>query len=104
MDAKERAANMGDASGFPFSGEPDQLSLFGADAGAMQPPVRTFAADAELVRRRLHALLETARTADAMPWSARDARMWQTLFPQMAQWLPDDEATQLRFEFMQEIE
>jgi hypothetical protein len=30
--------------------------------------------------------------------------MWQTVFPQMADWLPDDEANQLRFEFMQEIE
>jgi hypothetical protein len=28
----------------------------------------------------------------------------QTVFPQMADWLPDDEANQLRFEFMQEIE
>ena len=37
-------------------------------------------------------------------WSERDARMWQTVFPQMANWLPDDEADQLRFDFIQEIE
>jgi hypothetical protein len=30
--------------------------------------------------------------------------MWQTVFPQMADWLPDEEAIQLRFAFMQEIE
>ena len=42
--------------------------------------------------------------ATTMPWPARDARMWQTVFPQMANWLPEDEAEQLRFEFAQEIE
>jgi hypothetical protein len=89
---------------FPFSGEPDQPSLFGDDEEGMQPPVRGFVADTELIRRRLHALLATARGATAMPWPERDARMWQTVFPQMADWLPDDEANQLRFEFMQEIE
>ncbi len=30
--------------------------------------------------------------------------MWQTVFPQMANWLPDDEAGQLCFEFAREIE
>jgi hypothetical protein len=87
-----------------FPGDDEQLSLFGAGEGQMQPPVRRFVADTELVRRRLHALLATAKAASVMPWPERDARMWQTVFPQMADWLPDDEASQLRFEFMQEIE
>jgi hypothetical protein len=39
-----------------------------------------------------------------MPWEPRKARMWQTVFPQMANWLPDDERDQLRFEFAQEME
>ena len=39
-----------------------------------------------------------------MPWPERDVRMWQTVFPQMANWLPEEEANQLRFEFAQEIE
>jgi hypothetical protein len=30
--------------------------------------------------------------------------MWQTVFPNMAKWLPKDEADQLRFEFAQEME
>ena len=30
--------------------------------------------------------------------------MWQTVFPNMAKWLPEEEADQLRFEFAQEIE
>jgi hypothetical protein len=95
---------MSDPSDFLFSGDPDQPSLFGPGDYGTQPRVRAFVADTELVRRRLHALLETARAAAAMPWPERDARMWQTVFPQMTDWLPDDEATQLRFEFVQEIE
>lgn len=95
---------MGAPSESPFPDDVDQLSLFGAGDDWMQPPVRPFVADAELIRRRLLALLETARAASEMPWPERDARMWQTVFPQMADWLPDEEANQLRFEFMQEIE
>jgi hypothetical protein len=30
--------------------------------------------------------------------------MWQTVFPNMAKWLPNDEANQLRFDFAQEME
>lgn len=93
---------MNDPDDPPFYREPEQLTLFGADEEAVQPSV--FVADTELVRRRLHALLAKARGAAVMPWPERDARMWQTVFPQMADWLPDDEARQLRFEFMQEIE
>ena len=81
----------------------DQLSLFGDGEGRMAAQARRFVADPDQVRRRLHALLATARAATTMPWPDRDARMWLTVFPQMADWLPDDEANQLRFEFMQEI-
>lgn len=95
---------MSDPSDSPFPESPDQFSLFGAGDDRMQPPVRHFAVDIELIRRRLHGLLDTAKSASAMPWPERDARMWQTVFPQMADWLPDEEANQLRFEFMQEIE
>lgn len=82
----------------------DQLSLFGVGEGRMEPPARSFVPDPEDVRQRLNGLLALARAAKSMPWPERDARMWQTVFPQMANWLPDDEANQLRFEFSQEIE
>ncbi len=39
-----------------------------------------------------------------MPWPERDARMWQVVFPQMADWLPTAEADQLRLAFAEEIE
>ena len=88
----------------PLSNDADQLSFFGVGEGRMELPVRRFVPDTELIRRRLQSVLATARAATTMPWPERDARMWLTVFPQMADWLPDDEANQLRFEFMQEIE
>jgi hypothetical protein len=81
-----------------------QLTLFGEGEDRLQAPVQSFAPDPERARRKLMALLERARSADTMPWSERDARMWQTVFPQMAKWLPQDEAEQLCFAFAQEIE
>jgi hypothetical protein len=87
-----------------FGRSPAQGSLFGPGDERLQAPARSTLPDPEEVRRRLHALLAKARSADRMPWSERDARMWQIVFPNMAKWLPDDEADQLRFAFAQEIE
>lgn len=89
---------------FGHSIGPDQQSLFGEGEDRLQAPVQSYAPDPERARRKLLALLECARSADTMPWSERDARMWQTVFPQMANWLPKDEAEQLCFAFAQEIE
>ena len=81
-----------------------QGSLFGPGEDRLQAPRQRSEPDPETVRLRLQSLLEKVRSAEKMPWSERDARMWQTVFPNMAKWLPDDEAEQLRFEFAQEIE
>ena len=89
---------------FPGALSADQLSLFGADEDRLQPPIPSFTPDPEAIRRRLHGLLTLARDAKVMPWPERDARMWQTVFPQMANWLPNEEAEQLRFAFIQEFE
>jgi hypothetical protein len=82
---------------------PDQQSLFGDGEDRLKAPPQNFAPDPERVRGKLLTLLEQARNAQAMPWPEREARMWQTVFPNMANWLPEDEAEQLRFEFAQEI-
>jgi hypothetical protein len=87
-----------------FGHGPAQGSLFGEGETRLQAPVQRYLPDPERVRQRLKALLEKARSAEKMPWSERDARMWQTVFPNMANWLPDHEAAQLRFEFAQEME
>ena len=82
----------------------EQQSLFGEGDNRLQAPVQSYAPDTERTRRKLLALLERARSADTMPWSERDVGMWQTVFPQMANWLPRDEAERLCLEFAQEIE
>ena len=87
-----------------FGHAPAQGSLFGSGQDRMQAPRQRTLPDPEDIRRRLNALLEKARSADKMPWSERDARMWQTVFPNMAKWLPDEEADELRFEFAQQME
>jgi hypothetical protein len=84
---------------------PDQLSLFDDDEGRPPaPPPQSYRPTPEEVRRRLNVVLDRARAAPATPWPERDARLWRTVFPQMADWLPDDEANQLRFEFAREVE
>ena len=87
-----------------FGVRPRQGSLFGPGEGRMEPPRRRLAPDPDDIRRRLNALLATARAAESMPWPEREARMWQTVFPNMAKWLPEEEAEQLRFAFAREME
>ena len=82
-----------------------QFSLFGEAEGRIpHPKPQEFVPDIPRIRGRLLAVLETARAAPAKPWSEKDRRMWQTVFPNMSKWLPDDERDQLCFEFAQEIE
>ena len=82
---------------------PAQDNLFdGKDR--LQAPIK-FLRLIEIIRRAPW-LLERVRSAQAMPWSERDARMWQIVFPNMANWLPEDEASAapLDFEFAHERE
>jgi hypothetical protein len=82
-----------------------QQSLFGEDEDRMpNPEPPSHLPDPDDIRRRLHAVVDQARAATHMPWDERKARMWQTVFPQMARWLPEDERNQLCFEFTQEVE
>jgi hypothetical protein len=60
--------------------------------------------DPQEIREELQAVLALARAArDQAPWDRRTHRFHQVVFPQMARWLPDDEAAQLCFEFRHEI-
>ena len=81
-----------------------QGSLFGAGNDRLQEVAKSTTPDPENIRRRLLALIEKARSSTSMPWSKQDARMWQTVFPNMANWLPETEAEQLRLEFRQEMD
>lgn len=61
--------------------------------------------DPQAVREELNAILATARAArDEAPWDRRTHRYHQVVFPQMANWLPPDEADFLRRQFSLELE
>jgi len=83
-----------------------QLDLFQTDP---QPelledrPEHVYRADPDEVRSDLLRLLTQARAANVMPWEPRKVRLYRTIFPQMSQWLPDDEARQLCFDFEEEL-
>jgi hypothetical protein len=55
------------------------------------------------VRLKLVGALEQLRASDEMPWDTTNLRYWQTVFPQMSRWLPDDDAAQLCLEFSEEM-
>jgi hypothetical protein len=62
-------------------------------------------ADPDEIRARLLKMLAEARAAESIPpWNERTTRLYQTTFPQMANWLPITEAEQLRLEFRIEME
>jgi hypothetical protein len=61
--------------------------------------------DPQEVREELNAILAIARAArDAAPWDMRTHRYHKVVFPQMTNWLPDDEAAQLKLAFMAELD
>jgi hypothetical protein len=88
-----------------MSDEPDLFgpSQFGLGLEDTRPdPTKV---DPEEVRQELRALLELAKAAhDEAPWDRRTHRYHQVVFPQMASWLPEEEAQQLCFEFLRELE
>jgi len=84
-----------------------QRDLFSGDGFAEpfrdeQPPA--YRPDMDKVRARLHKILAEARAADKIPWGPGRLSLYRTIFPQMTNWLPEDEGAQLRFEFETELE
>lgn len=76
----------------------DERDLFDEDR-----PTPVFRADPDKVRHELHKMLAEARAAQTMPWNAKDVLVYRTIFPQMTNWLPQEEAAQLRREFEAEL-
>jgi hypothetical protein len=79
-------------------GEEPEAELFDEDAAPFQ-----YRPDPEKVRARLHSILAEARSAQKLPWEPARVALYQTIFPQMTNWLPRDEAAQLCFEFEAEM-
>lgn len=69
------------------------------------PAVRSYEPNPDEVRDDLQGILESARSVTAVAlWDRRTYLYNKTVFPQMSQWLPDDERKQLCFEFFKELE
>jgi hypothetical protein len=67
------------------------------------PITPEYRADPDTVRQELYKILAEARAAQTMPWDAKRVTLYRTIFPQMTNWLPDEEGVQLRFEFEAEL-
>lgn len=68
-----------------------------------EQPTPSYRPDPDDVRADLYKILAEARAAQTMPWEPRRLTLYRTIFPQMVNWLPSDEAAQLCFEFEAEI-
>jgi hypothetical protein len=81
-----------------------QTDLFGQDDEAEEDqPTPVYRADPDQVREDLYKILAKARAAKKMPWDSRQVSLYRTIFPQMTNWLPEDEGAQLRFDFETEL-
>lgn len=73
------------------------MSQFEMFAPTVQP-VSTVP-NVEQVRARLESLMRTLRGADALPLTEKQLRFWQTVVPQMTNWLPPEEKAAICAEF-----
>lgn len=84
-----------------FGYSPAQGDLFKSEAPAARPQLRV---DPDVIRLRLQKMLAEARAArEDSPWPPETTRLNQLIFPQMANWLPEEERDQLRLEFETEL-
>jgi hypothetical protein len=81
-----------------------QLDMFETQADLRPSEPVVYRADPDKVRVKLERTLAEARSADSMPWDWEKQRLYQTIFPQMTRWLPDEEAAQFRLEFQNQLE
>lgn len=76
----------------------EQSDLLGEDS-----PTPEYRPDPDSVRAELHKILDEVRAAQKFPWEPTRVSLYRTIFPQMTNWLPEDEGAQLRFAFEAEI-
>lgn len=76
----------------------EQPDLFGPPAPPKAEPYRV-QVNVERVRGRLMSALEELRGATELPWDDRDLLYHRTVFPQMSNWLPREEAAAICAEF-----
>ena len=82
-----------------FGNSEPQSELFGTDEA---PPA--YQPNLDEVRDRLNRILAEMRGAEKLPWDADKTLLYRTIFPHMTGWLPEEEGTQLRFQFEAEMD
>src|SRR5262249_46829202 len=84
---------------------PRQPDLFGNEQDDLfeDQPTPVYRAHPDGVRAELYKILAEARAARTMPWDRSRVSLYRTIFPQMTNWLPEEEGAQLRFEFETEL-
>lgn len=70
-------------------------------ASGIVPKVPVYTPDVEDVRAKLHRALE--KFADGKSIDRDDFLLWRTIFPQMCNWLPAEEADDLRRRFAERL-
>jgi hypothetical protein len=83
-----------------------QMDLFGESRPELpgtEGTAAVYRADPDNVRDELLRVLAKVRAEQSFPWDARRTLYWRTVFPQITNWPPDQEAAQLRFAFDTEI-
>jgi hypothetical protein len=82
-----------------------QPDLFASQPDLLVPAAKaSYAPSLATVRSELGKVLEKARIAKDMPWTTKEVAFWKTVFPQMTNWLPAEEAECMRAAFRAEIE
>lgn len=88
-----------------FARGPAQPDMFADHRPVPVYDPATYKPDLAVVRGKLHKWLADVRGCEAgSPWSERETGSNVVVFRQMANWLPEEERDQLRFEFVRELE
>jgi hypothetical protein len=82
-----------------FFGE-SQPDLFDGDT----TPAFEAKPDPDRIRARLLRIIAEAQAADAMPWTKSKEKLYRAMVPQLALGLPEEESSQLKFEFEIEMQ
>jgi len=89
-----------------FFAEMESRQAKGSDPQGLtpaEPPLPPYKPDLDDVRRRLRRILGEARAAKTLPWNEDRLAVYRAIVPHMTGWLPEEEGTQLRFEFETEL-
>ena len=80
--------------------EDRQIDMF----GEVPPPPPDLVPSEDEMRATLTERLEFIASVQEMPWKPERVRHHRTVFAQMCNWLPDDEATRMREAFDGHVE